>query len=100
MSVDQHRQHAKRLIVFNKPHPAHIGGEIIDVRYALRGSIADVCEPKVAHHVFGLRRSEIPIVQSLLIYGPYRHTLGQQIANELTTNKPSGPSYERQLRHS
>jgi hypothetical protein len=70
------------------------------VRYAPRHFVACVCEPKISHHILGLGRPEVPIVELLVVHGPYRHTLGQQIANKLTTDKASRPSYESQLGHS
>ena len=30
MRVDEHAQHAERLVVFDESHPAHVGGEIVD----------------------------------------------------------------------
>ena len=31
VGVDQHRQHAERLVVLDEAHPAHVGGEVVDV---------------------------------------------------------------------
>ena len=33
MGVDENREHAKGAIVFDEAHPAHVGRQIIDVRY-------------------------------------------------------------------
>ena len=36
MGIDQHRQHAARLVVLDEPHAPHVGSEVVDVRDASR----------------------------------------------------------------
>jgi hypothetical protein len=40
-------QHAQRFVVLDKAYAAHVSGEVIDVRYVSRYSVAGFCELQI-----------------------------------------------------
>ena len=97
MGVDQHRKHAQGFVVFDKPHAAHVGSEIVDVRNAFRDPVAGFGELQVGDHVLRVGRPEIPVIDWLLVHGAHRHTFRQEVTNELAADKSSGPSHQCKL---
>jgi len=69
MGINENAKHAKCLVVLDKPHPAHIRGEIIDVPSPLQGSITVVQFLEIEHKVFHLVESLIPPVHRLDVHG-------------------------------
>jgi len=90
MGVHQHTQHAKRFIVMDESHAAHVGGQLEnDVKPAssppARRQIA-----KVASQIFDVGRRLVPFLQRLNVdRADNIDSLGQQVLDEVAANEAS-----------
>jgi hypothetical protein len=62
VGVDQHREHAERLVVLDESHAAHVGREVVDVLRALDGLDARVVELEVEDAVVRLVGHLVPLL--------------------------------------
>ena len=56
VGVDQHAEHAERLVIFDEAHPAHVGGKLVDVLHAIGGGPAFIQQRKIAADIFHVPR--------------------------------------------
>ena len=69
MSIDQHREHAQGLVVLDKAHAPHIGGEVIDLVRAFGGRLAVLFQIQVEHQVLDVLEYLIPFVDWFDVHG-------------------------------
>ena len=48
VGVDEHREHAQCPVVLDEPHPAHVGGEVVDVADTVDDLLAGLAPREVA----------------------------------------------------
>src|SRR5437016_894171 len=87
MGVDQHAQHAKRFVVFDETHPAHVGGEIvnkIDIRHR---ALATFLLAKIELQIFRFRKHLKPFRERFHIDRPDGFTLAKEIGHEMAADE-------------
>jgi hypothetical protein len=77
--VDEHGQHAKSSVEFDKSHPAHAGGQIVHLIAALSGGEPGVFLLKTQRQIFCGRRSSIPLPLWFLVHGTDAMSLSQKL---------------------
>jgi hypothetical protein len=70
VGINENREHAKRLIVFDKTHPAHIGREIVDVPDALGGLLTVLLEIQIEREILNVVETPVPLINRLNVYRP------------------------------
>ncbi len=95
VGVDQHGQHAQRLIVLDEAHAAHVRREIVDFVGALGGGLAIVFEVQVEREILDIVEALIPLVERLDVHGAnLLITLFAERGDEMTADKTAGPGYD------
>ena len=90
MRVDEHGQHAQRLVVLDEAHPAHVGGEVVDVLGTCQRFRAGLLENvRSRNHVLSGVVDLVPLVEGLEIDHPDFAALIQQIEDEMTSDEAS-----------
>ncbi len=84
MRVDSHAEHTQGLVVLDEAHPAHVGGEVVDLVGALEGTVAVVLLPQVERPVVRLRKLLEPLVGGFDVDGAHLIVaLPQQVRHEV-----------------
>ncbi len=87
MHVDAHAEHAEGLVVLDEAHPAHVGGEVVDLIGALQGAVAVVFLAQVEGSVVRLGKLLEPLVGGLDVDGAHLVVaLPQQIRHEVAAS--------------
>jgi hypothetical protein len=68
MGIDEDREHAKRFIVLDKLHPAHIGREIVDVGGAMSGFLTVFSEIQIERKILNVVETLVPLIERLNVY--------------------------------
>ena len=69
MRVDQHRQHAQRAVVLDKPHAAHVRREIVNNASALEGLLAGLLALQIQLEIFHPGKALVPFIERLDVHG-------------------------------
>jgi hypothetical protein len=94
VSVDQHRQHAEGLIIFDEPHAAHVGGEVVDVVHAATSFVASFPFLEVGDDVLGFVEHLIPLVNRLHVDAANLMPVLQQSSRQVTANETAAAGDE------
>ncbi len=68
--VDQHREHAARLVGLDEAHAAHVGREVEDRGRAVRSGLAVLQQAEIEHDVLDALVGLVPVVDRLDVDGP------------------------------
>lgn len=63
MGADEHREHAGRLVGFDKAHAAHVGGEHVDLAGILAGFVTGVFVVEVELEIFDVVEALVPLIE-------------------------------------
>ncbi len=92
MRIDQHAQHAERLVVLDETHAAHVGGQIHYYGRTLHSTLADFFALKIQDKILDSVRLLIPLLARLDVHGPdHIDAAIAQILYEMAADK-SAPS--------
>jgi hypothetical protein len=69
--VDEHGQHAERLVVLDEAHPAHVRGEVVHLVCTLNRLTARFPQPQIDLAIVGLREALEPEVERLAVHCPH-----------------------------
>ena len=98
MGVNQYAQHAKRLVVLDETHPAHICGEIINDARIPQRHFAFVLALEVQHEALHTRKNLKPLVHRLHIDGADgAMSLAQEVGNKMAADKATGAADNDQI---
>ena len=67
--VDQHGEHAQRLVVLDESHAAHVGGEVVDLKRAAGCDFAIFLEVQVQREILHVVEALVPLTNRLDIHG-------------------------------
>ena len=99
IGIDQDGQHAVRLVGFDEPHAAHIGGQVVDDIHARDRIMAGVQAGQVGLHRDGAGRPLIPLLDRLAIDQTQPVSLGGKCRGKMTADEATsaGDQGERML---
>src|SRR5579884_4523918 len=90
MSVDEHRQHAERLVVLDESHAAHIRRQIEHLLYPGDRFPAGVDTLQIQHAVVHASESLLPLIQRFHVYSANLVASGLQRGNKVAANESTG----------
>ena len=65
MRIDENRQHAERLVVFDETHATHVRGKIIDLIGVPADRFTLILQVEVQHQVLNIVKPQIPFIERL-----------------------------------
>jgi hypothetical protein len=77
VGINQHAQHAQSLVVFDKTHSTHVGGEAVDQGNVPDCALARILATKIQLQVFGLWKKLIPFLEWLYVHCPHLLSFAQ-----------------------
>ena len=99
MRVDQHGQHAQRLVALDESHAAHIGGELVDRLDAAHRLARTRQLLQIPDHVLGVRVLLIPLVERLDVRHAHAMALREQGTGQVAANESTATRDEHGLGH-
>ena len=96
MGVDQHAQRAKRLVVFDETHPAHVGREVVNKIDIGDGAFATFLFPKIELQIFRFRKHLKPLLKRFHVDHAHFRALFEQIGDKMTANE-AAPAADHHL---
>lgn len=100
MRVNEHAQHAERLIVLDEPHAAHIGGQVETDIGALQRGEGTVAIRQVQSEILDVGEPLVPLGGRLAIHGPNRPEAAlPEFGYEGATNESTGPAHHNLVGH-
>ena len=87
MGVDQDAQHAKRFVVFDETHAAHVRGEIVDKVDARDRAFAAFFFAKIELQIFGLGEHLKPFLERFHIDRANFFSLAEQVRHQMAADK-------------
>ena len=66
--IDQHGQHAQRLVVLDEAHAAHVGGQVVNLHGALGGRLAVFLEIQIEGEILDVVEALVPFVERLDVH--------------------------------
>ena len=98
MGVDQHREHAERLVVLDEAHAAHIGRQVVDLGRAVHGLHAGVAIAQIEASIVGLGEHLVPLVVGLEVdRADVAMAARKQIRDQVAADEPAGPGHQDEL---
>jgi len=92
VGVDQHAQHAQRLVVLDKTDATHVGGQLIDAGRARGRGQAVLPVLQVQHKIFHPVGHLVPLRQRLDVHSAnHIHALRDQVLDQMSADKPPAP---------
>src|SRR5262245_2832280 len=92
MGVDEHRQHAVRLVQFDETHSTHVSREVEDVAGIARCGTTSREVLKVEHTVVDVREPLVPLIGRFDVYRPDPLVSpSSQFGHEVTTDETASP---------
>src|SRR6202035_5354170 len=79
--------HAKRLVVFDETHSAHVSSEIVDKIDIRRCALATFLVPKIQLQIFRFRKHLEPLLERFYIDCADLFSLAKQIGHEMAANE-------------
>ncbi len=93
MGVDQHREHAQRLVVLDESHTAHVGRQVVHGLRTGERLITGVTQGKIELPVLDSIESLMPLLEWLDIDRHHvRAPIANQIGDEMPTDKSASPA--------
>jgi hypothetical protein len=90
MRVDQHAEHAERLVVLDEAHPSHVGGEIVDFAGARDRLLACFPPPEVELQVLRLGEALMPLLQRFDIDRADAKAVREETSSEVAADEAAG----------
>src|SRR5579863_1481834 len=87
MRIDENGEHAKGFVLFNEPHAAHVGSEIVNLLDPLTNSVARRLILQISDNVFRLRGAIKPVFEPFPVDSPDGNALLDKITHQLTADK-------------
>src|SRR5215467_14180335 len=87
MRVDEHAQHAKRFIVLDETHAAHISSEVVNKIDIRHGAFAVLFILKIDLQIFRFGEHLKPFLERLHINRANFFSLAKQIGHQMTTDE-------------
>jgi hypothetical protein len=98
VGVDQHRQHAQRLVVLDEPHPAHVGGVVVDGVGALERRVAVRLVVQVENQVLHVLEALVPPRLGLDVHAPQPGVpLPTKVRNQVAADEAATATYYDQV---
>jgi hypothetical protein len=97
MGRGKHRKHAECLVALDEAHPAHVGGEIEDLRRAVDGLSRSLEQGNVEDAVVGCVENLMPLVQRLAVDRPHLAPLAQQRGDEMSADEAAAAGDEHRF---
>src|SRR5207247_6529154 len=92
MRVNQHAQHTKGFVVFDKTHSAHVGGEVVDKIDIGDGALATFLFLKIELQIFRFRKHLEPFLEWFHIDYANLFALAKQVGREMAANEAASPA--------
>ncbi len=89
MRIDQHRQHAQRLVVLDETHPTHVGGKVVDIVGMGECLRAGALHAQIRNRVLRVLMNLVPLIERLEVYRPDSVALAQQVGDEMAPDEAS-----------
>src|SRR5665213_3234916 len=90
MGVNQHAEHAERLVVFDKSHSSHVSGEVVNDASFSHCLLTGFFLTQVKRDVFGFWKYLKPVRPRFHVDTPNGRTLLQESSNEMTADEAPG----------
>ena len=88
MRIDEHAEHAKRLVQFDEAHAAHVGGQVIDNASVFDGLFAGFAPLQIQDEVFDVWEDLVPLGDGFDIDGAQIGVaLALKICYQMTADK-------------
>src|SRR3954468_21988758 len=98
MRVDQHAQHAERLIILNKSHSPHVGRQIVDLADSLTCRVTFVAQLQVGNDILYVVEHLVPLFQRFYIHAADSSvTFIAQSSDEVSPNKATTARYQEKF---
>ena len=94
VGVDEHAQHAERLVLLDKTHAAHVGGEIVDDGCAVHRAFARGLVLQVEHEVLHAVEALIPALERLYVHtADGADALPPQVRHQVAANEAAATTH-------
>jgi hypothetical protein len=93
MSIDQHGQHAQRLIVLDEAHAAHVGGEVVDFVGTFGRIFAVFLEIQIEGQILDVIEALVPLVERFCVDGSDTLALLAKLGNQMATDEATSACY-------
>src|SRR5688500_18468418 len=98
VGIDEHRQHALRLVSLDEPHAAHVGGEVEYEACTARGLIGGGALAQVELPVLHVGKSLVPLVQGLDVHrADPPVAFASQLGHEVPADEPAAAGDKDQV---
>jgi hypothetical protein len=95
MRVDENREHAKRSIVFDETHAAHVGRKVVDLSDTFGHRQTGTEATRVGAAIVSSRMQLKPIRKRLDIHSAHVVTRSEHFANQVSPNESSRPGNQK-----
>src|ERR1700750_1163630 len=93
--VDEDREHAQGFVLLDEAHPAHVCGEIVDLRRAAGSDFAVFLQVEIEADIFDVVESLIPLMKRFNVdRADRRAASAPQIRDESTADETTCAGYD------
>src|SRR5438128_12695574 len=88
MGIDQHAEHAQRLVVLDKAHPPHVCRQVEDAESATHRLLALLAHPEVQPQVLNIVNPLKPFLERLNVHGAQAiESMSAQFRHQMAADK-------------
>ncbi|MEJ1973789.1 MAG: hypothetical protein WDM96_15410 [Lacunisphaera sp.] len=89
--IDQHAEHAERLVVFDESHSSHVGRQVVAILRSIERLPAGRLVLEIEHEVLGLREFLMPLRDRLAVHDPDAKACSSRVFAKWPPMKPPPP---------